>query len=212
MSEIEQVPNALLGIDISHYQGSIDWAQVFEAGVKFAFIKATDGANSADPMCKANCDGAREAGVPYGLYHFWRPQDAANAQADNFLRTVTDAGPSEFAVALDIETGSLTEENQEQALEWLARVDQTLLKAQRPLVYVSPSYAQVNLTDELWLQYPLWAAHYTNLMQPNTSRWPSWMFWQRQGDGQVPGVSTAVDIDWFHGGLDDFAKLIQVPT
>ena len=49
MSEIEQVPNALLGIDISHYQGSIDWAQVFEAGVKFAFIKATDGANVSRP-------------------------------------------------------------------------------------------------------------------------------------------------------------------
>ena len=213
MSEILQVANALLGIDVSHYQGVIDWVQVAEAGVKFAFIKATDGESVADQCLHVNVNGAKAVGIPYGLYHFWRPQYDPMKQANNFLRTATSVGAWEFAVALDIETGSLSEENQEDAFAWLAQVDQCIgSKPVKPIVYVSPSYAKYNLTDPAWIQYPLWAAHYTDLPQPNTDKWPTWMFWQKQGNATIPGISTAVDVNWFNGSEEDFQKLIQLPT
>ena len=218
MSEIQPVPNALLGIDVSHYQGVIDWAKVAAAGVKFAFIKATDGL-TADPMLKANIVGAHSAAIPFGLYHFWRPQDPASEQAANFLHStndasddLTDAGDDEFAEALDIEVGSLSEDNQKDALAWLAKVRRCTKPQSQTLVYVSPSYARFNLTDPAWIQYPLWAAHYTDLMQPDTDKWPSWMFWQRQCNGSIDGISTPVDIDWFNGSESDLQKLIALPT
>lgn len=213
MSEIVPLPNCLLGIDVSHYQGKIDWPKVAESGVKFAFIKATEGIKEMDPMLKVNVDGARAAGIPYGLYHFWRPQDDAVMQANNFLRTATSVGEWEFTVALDIETGALDEEDQERAFAWLAQVDGVLIKAKRPLVYVSLGYAQAFLTDPAWLQYPLWIAHQnTEIEKPNTVKWPDWLFWQRQANGSIEGVTGPVDIDWFNGSESDFAKLIGATT
>ena len=211
MSDIQPVPNALLGIDVSHYQGVIDWPKVAAAGVKFVFIKATDGATLADPMAKTNASGAAAAGLPFGFYHFWRPTDDWRAQADFFLSVIDDAAPLANAgvlpSVLDIEVGSLSEDNQGDALSWVKAAP-----GQIAIVYVSPSYARFNLTDPAWIQYPLWSAHYTELPQPNTDKWPTWMFWQRQGNGTIPGISTPVDIDWFNGSEEDFQKLIQLPT
>jgi len=214
VSGILQVPNALLGIDVSHFQGAIDWVSVAESGVKFAFIKATDGASVSDPMLKQNIDGATAAGLPYGLYHFWRPQQPAESQAANFLNAVTEdaINAQQFANVLDIETGALTEDCQDQALAWLSAIEQASPKLLRPVVYVSPSYAQVNLTDPAWQGSPLWTAHYTELPQPSIGKWPKWTFWQRQGDGEVPGISGLVDIDWFNGDSAAFAQFVQLPT
>ncbi len=211
MSEIQPVANALLGIDVSHYQGVIDWPKVAAAGVKFVFIKATDGATLADPMAKTNASGAAAAGLPFGFYHFWRPTDDWRAQADFFLSVIDDAAPLANAGilpnVLDIEVGSLSEDNQGDALSWLKAAP-----GQIAIVYVSPSYARFNLTDPAWIQYSLWSAHYTDLMQPNTDKWPSWMFWQRQGNGTIPVISTPVDIDWFNGSEKDLWKLVAPPT
>ena len=211
MSEIQPVPNALLGIDVSHYQGVIDWPKVAAAGVKFVFIKATDGATVADPMAKTNASGAAAAGLPFGFYHFWRPTDDWRAQADFFLSVIDDAAPLANAGilpnVLDIEVGSLSEDNQGDALSWLKAAP-----GQIAIVYVSPSYARFNLTDPAWIQYWLWSAHYTDLMQPNIDKWPSWMFWQRQGNGSIDGISGPVDIDWFNGSESDLQKLIAVET
>lgn len=229
MSDILPVPNALLGIDVSHWQGLIDWNGVAAARfelpqqmpdgsieqtlyqVAFAWIKATDGA-TVDPLAETNCQGAAAVGLPFGLYHFWRPQLPAAQQTNLFLERVTDITTSEFALALDIETGALTEDNQEDALAWLAQVDETIPHPLKPPVYVAPSYAQINLTDPVWLGYPLWVAHFTDAAQPNIVKWPRWTFWQRQSDGEIPGITGVVDIDWFNGSAEDFQKLIRVPA
>ena len=235
MSDIQPVPNALLGIEVSHYQGVIDWPKVADAGVKFVFIKATDGATVADPMAKTNASGAAAAGLPFGFYHFWRPTDDWRAQAEFFLSVIDDATPlanagllpnvldtevgslaflppqshraRKLPNVLDIEVGSLSEDNQGDALSWLKAAP-----GQTAIVYVSPSYARFNLTDPAWIQYSLWSAHYTDLMQPNIDKWPSWMFWQRQGNGSIDGISGPVDIDWFNGSESDLQKLIAVET
>lgn len=229
MSDILPVPNALLGIDVSHWQGLIDWNEVAAARfelpqqmpdgsiqqalyqVAFAWIKAADGM-TVDPLAQRNCQGAAAAQLPFGLYHFWRPQLSPVQQANLFLKATADITASEFAAALDIETGALTEDNQEDALAWLAQVDETIPHPLKPPVYVAPSYAQINLTDPAWLGYPLWVAHFTAAAQPTIVKWPRWTFWQRQSDGEIPGIIGVVDIDWFNGSAEDFQKLIRVPT
>lgn len=207
MSNILQVPNAILGIDVSHWQGAIDWVQVAEAGVKFAFLKATEGL-VVDPMLKLNAQGAKAAGIPYSLYHVWRPDVDALAQETAFDNAVdADQLAPQLPIVLDIEPGSIRDEAD--PLHWL---NYTLLPPPgNPIVYASPSVAQ-SLTDPAWLQYRLWVAHYTDAPQPNIGKWPTWMFWQRQNDGTVPGISRPVDIDWFNGPTEDFQKMVSLPT
>lgn len=209
MSDILPVPGCTMGIDVSHYQGQIDWTKVAGCGVKFAWIKATDGDSVCDPMLNANLEGATAAGLVIGLYHFWRPQFSPQSQADLFM---AHAEGGTHLEAIDIEVGTLLEDNQQEALEFLYLIDDPLRTATQPFVYVSPGYAQVNLTDPAWLQYPLWIAHYTEASQPNILKWPEWTFWQRQANGSVDGVSTAVDIDWFQGSEEDLRKLVVLPT
>ena len=82
------------GIDVSHFQGNIDWTSVKNAGITFAFTKATEGVSFTDNMFTTNMSGATAAGVVIGPYHFARPDssntnpnDAAN-EANYFVDTI----------------------------------------------------------------------------------------------------------------------------
>jgi lysozyme len=211
MSAILPVANALLGIDVSHWQGEIDWVKVAESGVKFVFIKATEGNSITDPCFKKNVDGVAAVGLPFGLYHFWRPDVPAVEQV-NFFRLTRDQNvpyTAQYAkltwLAMDIETGAMNEDTQQAALQAFSDAF-----AVKPVIYTSPYDAQGNLTDPAWLDYPLWIAHYTEAEKPNTVKWPVWTFWQRQSDGEIPGITGAVDIDWFPE--EEFQKLSYLPT
>lgn len=90
----ENLPTASLpegdvaGIDVSHWQGTIDWNAAAADGVEFVFIKATEGGDYTDPAFAANWSGSSRAGIRRGAYHFYRPQTDAAAQAQQFLRVV----------------------------------------------------------------------------------------------------------------------------
>lgn len=202
MADILTVPNAIVGIDVSHYQGSIDWAKVAESGVKFAYIKATQGMKYSDPRLAFNANGADVAGIPYGLYHVF-VSGGGQAQIDHWLHT-RDQFKAQLPMWLDIEPGAVTEDTEEEVIDFLSQVVPAI-------VYCSPGTAQA-LTDPKVQDYKLAIAHYTSAEKPNTVQWPTWTFWQRQSDGEVPGITTAVDIDWFNGSMEDFQKLIQLPT
>lgn len=81
------------GIDVSHYQGTIDWGLVAEAGKVFTFIKATEGTSEVDPQFQANWSGANAAaGLLRGAYHFYQPGADPHQQAESFL-SVVQPGP-----------------------------------------------------------------------------------------------------------------------
>ena len=90
------------GIDVSHYQGTIDWSKVAGAGKTFAFIKASDGTVGADPTFAYNWSRARQAGLRRGAYHFFRPITDALQQAQHFLRQLGD-DHGELPPVLDFE-------------------------------------------------------------------------------------------------------------
>jgi lysozyme len=78
---------AVPGIDVSHYQGSVDWATVAGGGERFGFAKASEGVSgtgSSDPYFADNWSGMRAAGILRGAYHFYHPKDDPTAQAHNF--------------------------------------------------------------------------------------------------------------------------------
>ena len=96
------------GIDVSHYQGTVNWAKVKAAGIRFAYIKATQGADFRDPQLSANVAGATAQAIPFGLYHVF-VANAGLLQISNWLKAKA-AFPSQLPAWLDIEPGALTEE------------------------------------------------------------------------------------------------------
>ncbi len=80
----------LKGIDVSHWDGKIDWARVKSAGVGFVYIKATEGTNFVDAQFACDLAGAKAVGLPFGLSHFLLPNNNGAAQADWFLSHAGD--------------------------------------------------------------------------------------------------------------------------
>ncbi|HEY7659904.1 MAG TPA: GH25 family lysozyme [Actinomycetota bacterium] len=202
------LPGTLPGIDVSHHQDEIDWAEVAGSGVRFAVAKATEGRTFVDPRYEENKVGAMTNGVAFTAYHFARPDDTPNdavREADHFL-DVAGLEPGNLIPALDIErTGGLSDaEITEWILEWLDHVTERL--GVRPMVYTSPNGWLTRTGDTTAVAEAgytvLWVAHW-NVSEPRlpAEDWAGngWTFWQYSNCGAIPGIGGCVDLDRFDG-------------
>jgi GH25 family lysozyme M1 (1,4-beta-N-acetylmuramidase) len=203
-----QPAGTLPGIDVSHWQGTIDWAQVAAAGTRFAIAKATEGRTYVDPMYATNKAGAEANGIVFGAYHFARPDDTpgdAIAEADHFVE-VAQLVPGNLVPVLDLErTGGLSQEQvTEWILAWLGRVTERL--GVRPMIYTSPNGWATRTGDTTAVVKAgytlLWVAHW-GVESPRVPAedWGGygWTFWQYTDCGAVPGIEGCVDLDWYRG-------------
>ena len=193
------------GIDVSHYQGVINWSQVATSDVVFSFIKATEGANIVDPRFQENWTGCAAAGLTRGAYHFGHASLNAQDQARFFFATVGALGPNDLPPALDIETldGCSPEEVLQWVLDFTAAAD--TLFGRQTMIYTDDGFWQ-NLASlpgcEQLGARPLWLADY--VASPTVpAPWQAWSCWQYSdgsvnGGTAVPGVNGDVDQDWFH--------------
>lgn len=205
------------GIDVSHFQGEIEWPRVASSDVAFCFIKATEGSSYVDPYFQANWSGSAAAGLSRGAYHFGRASNDAIAQAQLFYNTVTAdgaLGPGDLPPVLDLETldGQPPVEVLQWTLAFLAKAD--ALFGRRTVVYTGAGFWQ-SLQDlpgcEVLASRPLWLAAYSAHPQVPPP-WSSWTFWQysdgsANGGSPVPGVMGDVDQDWFAGTVAQLANL-----
>ena len=199
--------NDVQGIDVSHYQGAVDWQQVAQAGKAFAFAKATDGITYVDPQFAANWSGIQAAGLVRGAYHFFEPNDDATQQAQHFLATVQLAS-GDLAPVLDVETTGGVSDSQiwSGVTTWLQVVEEAT--GRQPILYTAPGFWDSHSPDLTLTRYPLWLADYaTQPTLPNG--WTSRLFWQYSQSGTVAGVTGAVDLDVFNGTMQDLQKLVQ---
>jgi len=196
------------GIDVSSWQGPIDWGTVRRSGRLFAFAKATEGQTFVDNTFAANRAGMAGAGmVLRGFYHFARPdRNSAAAEASHFIRTVGPLGPGEVAV-LDLEVASGPGVG-DWAAEWLGLVAKAT--GRTPILYSYESYLYRVPTSRL-TQYPLWLASYGANdgaipgSSPKTDRWSRWTWWQYTSNAIVPGVTGRVDDSIFAGSAAELA-------
>ena len=206
------------GIDVSHYQGTVDWPSVKTAGINFTFIKATDGASYQDPMFSTNWQGSKSAGITRGAYHFYRPDDNVTSQADNFINTVSKLDIMDLPPVIDIEiqppSGISNEQFCQGILTWLQTVEKAL--DHKPIIYTYYSFAQSYLTDENLNSYPLWLADYQNPpaspLLPNTWANNGWKFWQYSQSGTCSGINGNVDLDVYNGSGFDLNTFILEQT
>ena len=196
------------GIDVSGWQGPVDWGAVRRSGRLFAFAKATEGQTFVDSTFASNRVGMGGAGFALrGFYHFARPdRNSAAAEANHFLRTVGPLGPGEVAV-LDLEVAPGPGVG-DWAAEWLGRVAQAT--GRTPILYSYQSYLYSIPTSRL-TQYPRWVAAWGNndgtvpASPPRTDRWSQWTWWQYTSNATVPGVSGRVDDSLFAGSAEQLA-------
>jgi lysozyme len=200
-------PSRLTGIDVSHYQGQIDWDAVKAAGCAFAFAKATEGAGVTDPYFAANWTGMQAAGLVRGAYHFFHPAQDASQQAAHFLATV-QLKPTDLPPVIDVEVndGVANEAVVQGVQTWLDAVEQATGVA--PIIYTAAYFWNAHLNAGFG-RYPLWIAHYTSAATPAPlpEGWTGWTFWQYSQSLAIDGVNGAADHDYFNGGVGDLRTL-----
>jgi GH25 family lysozyme M1 (1,4-beta-N-acetylmuramidase) len=202
------------GIDISHWQETIDWVKVAAAGKRYAFMKASEGRKYVDPTYVTNRAQANLNGLKIGAYHFAKPDtDPGDAilEADHFIATAAWA-EGDLLPVLDLErTGGLSTA---QLQAWTAAfLDRVYVRTGvRAMVYTSPSFWKNKLGDTQQFAlagHHLWIAHWTTAPLPLVPaiEWAGngWSFWQITSDGSVPGISGRVDLDRFRFG--DFDRV-----
>jgi GH25 family lysozyme M1 (1,4-beta-N-acetylmuramidase) len=195
------------GIDISHWQGTIDWRKVAGTGKEFAFMKATDDVDYVDPTFATNRAQARANGLRVGAYHFARPDPSpgdARREARFFVKVAAPQAGSLLPV-LDIETSRGLDQQgvTRWARTWVAEV--RALTGVTPLVYTSP-YGWIARTGDTRLLArdgaPLWIAHWgvsTPLLPAADWGGHGWVVWQHTSDGHVAGIAGRVDLDKLAG-------------
>ncbi len=200
---------AVHGIDVSKYQGNIDWEQVKEAGVSFAFIKATEGGDRVDSKFAYNWAAAKAAGVPRGAYHFvyWCRQP--HEEIGNFASVVPNE-PDALPPVLDVEatptsgTCKRTLYREEVLRDMKAMLEQMERHyGKKPIIYSSVDFYQAILHSNALAEYPIWvrSTKYHPQVRYGDRRWT---FWQYRSDGRIPGITGAVDQNAFNGSADQW--------
>lgn len=197
------------GIDISHYQGKIDWEQLKNAMIKgcpvrFVIIKSTEGSSRLDENFRENFNQARDFGFIRGVYHFWSNKSTAREQAYYFLDQVhlTDG---DLPPVLDIEhkpADKSVEDFQRDVLTWLHIVEDKYHV--KPIIYTYYKFKEQYLSAPVFEDYPYWIAHY---YVDKVQYKGKWKFWQHTDVGKLPGIKGYVDFNIYNGSYYELKQL-----
>jgi lysozyme len=192
------------GIDVSKYQGNVDWNRVKADGVEYAFIRVSDGSQFKDAKFARNWDGTKAAGIVRGAYQFFRPAQNVNAQADIMIAALATWEPGDLPPVIDVEaTGGLSAKTiASKVRAWTARVEAAI--GVKPIVYTGKYFWRDEVgapTD--FADNALWIAQYTSKCPDLPAPWATWTFWQYSDKGKVAGITGNVDINRFNGTVAD---------
>ncbi len=201
---------AVHGVDVSRWQGAIDWKRLKGQGANFAYIKATDGQDHVDPSFRRNWDGAANAGLARGAYHFFYWCSSAEAQAKWFIRNVPKVKGA-LPPVIDVEWNHdsrtcRTKPPRERVLAKM-KVFMDLVEAhygQKPVIYTAPDFYADNLKGA-FKDYPFWlraVADHPKNVYPGRE----FVFWQYSGTGLASGVANHIDLNAFNGSAEGWQK------
>ena len=195
-------PVTVPGVDVSYYQGTINWASVKASGQKFAITRVSDGVNYPDSKFTTNWKAIKQQNLIRGLYQFFRPGQDPVAQANLVISRVNAAGgfdPDDLPVVMDIEAtdGQSAATIQARMRVWLDRIERATGK--RPIIYTAAFMS--GSVGSGFSSYPLWVANYGATCPTMPAGWSQWKFWQYTSTGSVAGISGSVDRNQWNGSL-----------
>lgn len=190
-SPIRHTVSQQQGIDVSHYQGNINWDQVARDGnVQFVYIKATEGSDLVDEFYLRNLYGAKRAGIPVGVYHFYRPNAGTITQIQNF-RAVAEPWQHDLIPIVDVEKrgkGPLSQ-FQGRLRAFLKEVE--AFYGVKPIIYTGVNFYAAYLEGK-FTEYRFMVARYAEEF-PGLSEDVPIVLWQYTCKGQVDGIRGHVD-------------------
>ncbi|MCI9843910.1 glycoside hydrolase family 25 protein [Flavobacterium pectinovorum] len=199
---LEKHKGKVIGIDVSEFQGRVDWDEVGvleeKYPVEFVFIRATAGNNKVDSKFKTNWEGAKEHKIMRGAYHYYRPNENSIEQANLFIKTVK-LKSGDLPPVLDIEKLPKNQplDSLKKGLKrWLNKVETHY--GVRPIIYSGERYYDDFLKEE-FSEYLFWIANY-NFYREKIDE--DWLFWQFTEKASLSGIKNRVDVNIYNGDLE----------
>jgi len=192
------------GIDVSHYQGTINWASEKAKGRMFGVASVGDGSYQ-DPTFATNWAAMKAAGVIRGAYQFFEPGEDPIMQANILIAKVGKLGDGDLPATIDVEVtgGQSAATVAANVGKWLARVEAGT--GRKPMIYTGPYFWQDNVKSLAYGGYPLWVADYGVSKPQVPAPWNNYKIWQYSDSGG------ALDVDSFQGTLADLQAFAQAP-
>jgi lysozyme len=201
---------AVHGIDVSSYQGLIDWEKVKRmrqdsVHIGFAYLKATEGILITDPYFMRNRHACQRVGLINGAYHFFRPRISGKLQARFFLANV-DVRKGDLPPVVDIEQldGARPEKARQELDDFLKEI--SLKTGTKPIIYSGLKFYYDNLAG-YYNEYHFWLSNFDHpeLTVPTSTPWE---FWQHSNRARVSGILHGVDFDAFRGDSLAFRQML----
>jgi lysozyme len=194
------------GVDVSEYQGVIDWAEIAAQGIDFAYIKATEGSGSVDPFFARNLPDARAAGLRAGAYHFFSFDSPGLTQAENFI-AVVPVLDGLLPPAVDLELYGAYLSDPPPADDVWPELQRTLdaLEAaygKKPVLYATGRSYDLYLSGRE-VPYDIWIR--SVYFSPRAEGWTFWQYSDRSKLDGYAGEERYVDLNVFHGTAAEFA-------
>ncbi|MCA9692061.1 MAG: hypothetical protein KC636_20835, partial [Myxococcales bacterium] len=191
----------LLGIDVSYYQGSIDWNAVAADGVKFAWVRVSHSTAFFDPQFDANLAGARAAGIHTGVYQYFEPTEDPIAQADLLLEHMGPLVPGDLPPMIDVESVDKVPPGPyaDAIRAWLDHVEAAT--GVKGFIYTGYYYWNDNVGTDEFVDHPLWIANYNPGCPLIPDYWGKWTIHQYCACESIAGIAGDVDGDHFNGDL-----------
>ncbi len=196
------------GVDVSSYQGDIDWDTLAAQGIQFAFIKATEGSSFVDPQFAANFANAAKTDLRIGAYHFFSYDSSGQTQADNFIANVskTDSLPP----VIDVEFYGDKEANPPAKADVQASLTALLTRLEehydvKPILYATQKSYDLYIAGA-FADYDVWIRNVYST--PALSDGRAWTFWQYTDKATLPGThgeERFIDMNVFAGTAAEFA-------
>lgn len=201
----------VFGVDVSHYQGDIDWLKLEKQGVKFAFIKATEGSGHVDESVRNNLKNIAETDVRKSCYHFFSFDSAGETQAENFINTV---GKDEIDMppVIDIEYYADKHSNKPSCEDTEKILTPLLEKLEKhygtkPIIYTTlPVYYRY--ISKNYRDYPLWIR--CTQFEPDLLEWKFWQFSDKGMLDGYDGDEPCIDFNVFYGTMEEFENYYDI--
>lgn len=189
------------GVDVSSFQGAVDWPTVKAGGISFAYVRLGDGDTFIDPMFATNWSAMKAAGLIRGAYQTFEPAQSPVSQANLVVSTVGLLGVGDLPVVADMElTGGESAATIAARLEtWVTAVGAGTGKT--PVIYTADGYWNGSVGSTAFGTFPLWVADWGVACPTLPDGWSNWAMWQYSDSGTVSGITGAVDVDEFNGNL-----------
>ena len=197
------------GVDVSHHQGEIDWPALAGRGIRFAYIKATEGGDFKDRRFGENWRNARQSGLAVGAYHFFRMGKTGAEQAENFIQTVPSA-PDALPPVLDVECPAVPEGPERDAVR--SKIEACLVRmgahyGKTPVIYTTREAYEVFIKG-FFGEYPLWVR--SVFFAPDEAAlergWTLWQYSSRTRWEGYSGPEPYIDLNAFNGTEEAFAR------